>query len=81
MLVVGVVGTYPNKLAGNIIVINMARATGRLCTGGEAVAHNCHLINNKPPSLWRGAAWGRRLEWHNHPGPCLVSVQFLRTVK
>ena len=24
MLVVGVVGTYPNKLAGNIIVINMA---------------------------------------------------------
>ena len=38
MLVVGVVGTYPNKLARNIIVINMARATG--ATGGEAVAHN-----------------------------------------
>ena len=27
MLIVGVVGTYPNKLAGNIIVINMDRAT------------------------------------------------------
>ena len=33
MLVVGVVGTYPNKLAGNIIVINMARATGSIQEG------------------------------------------------